>query len=132
MGDRANIAVLQYESGSNGKRNTVILYTHSGGYSLPEDLMVALERGKNRWEDTQYLSRIIFCQMVGKDFDGTTGYGITTQVQDNSYPILVVDPGNGKVYLADEQDLYTPTSTVRTFQEYVDLGDQISWEVLEG
>ena len=65
MGDRANI-VIENDAGR------IYLYTHWAGYSLPETLRSALERGKSRWDDESYLTRIIFCEMVkGSEADLT-------------------------------------------------------------
>lgn len=85
MGDRANVAVVD-----NGER--VYLYTHSSGYDLPDTVRRALARGTDRWTDAPYLTRIIFCEMIGGDsIRGTTGYGISPRVGDNEHPIIVVD-----------------------------------------
>lgn len=80
MGDRGNIKV--------GK---VYLYTHWGGSEITEILKSALIRGKGRWNDEPYLTRIIFCEMIKDDVMGDTGYGISTVICDNEYPILDVD-----------------------------------------
>jgi len=53
MGDRANVRIK--DSGG-----TFHLYTHWSGTELPETVRQALLRGKDRWDDEQYLSRIIF------------------------------------------------------------------------
>lgn len=86
MGDRANIAIKQ-----DNDNEYVWLYSHWGGHGLPARLQDALRRGKDRWADGQYLARIIFQEMVGTD-SGTTGYGISTRIGDNEYPVIVVDP----------------------------------------
>jgi hypothetical protein len=90
MGDRANIAIEQ------GDETRVWLYTHWTGTELPKTLQSALMRGEERWHDTQYLARIIFDEMTGGD-KSLTGYGITTCMYDNDYPILVVDPNKAMV-----------------------------------
>jgi len=83
MGDRANIAVQV-----RGER--VYLYTHWNGYDLPETVRRALAR-KQRWDDAPYLTRIIFCEMVRGEETEESGFGISTQLGDNSYPLIVVD-----------------------------------------
>lgn len=66
------------------------LYTHWGGYELPEVLAAAI--GKRwRWDDGAYLTRIIFCEMVQGHEKEETGFGISTYAPDNEYPWLVVD-----------------------------------------
>ena len=85
MGDRGNIKV--------GK---VYLYTHWSGSYIKEILKKALSR-EQRWNDESYLTRIIFCEMLEGDIDGETGFGISTEIVDNEYPILEVDVENQEV-----------------------------------
>ncbi len=80
MGERGNIQV--------GK---VWLYTHWRGHELKEILKSALIRGHSRWRDEQYLTRIIFCEMVAGDEMGCESFGIWHRMMDNNYPVLVVD-----------------------------------------
>jgi hypothetical protein len=85
MGDRANVCVRQNESDSG-----VYLYTHWTGYSLPNQLQGALAK-RWRWDDAQYLTRIIFDAMTEDSHGQETGYGITSQVWDGDGRVLVVD-----------------------------------------
>lgn len=95
MGDRANIVVKSGEE-------QVVLYSHWGGSDMPETLRAALERGKSRWEDFQYLTRIIFCQMVPvKYWAELTGVGITNEVYDNERPIITVNVDEKTVQIGD-------------------------------
>lgn len=87
MGDRGNIAV-QFE-GDKTKR--VWFYTHWSGYSMDSIIAAALERGKDRWNDDQYLARIIFCELVkGNEMD-VTGFGIGVEPGDNGHAFRIVD-----------------------------------------
>ena len=83
MGDRSQIAIKQ----ENGTR--IYLYSHWGG-----DTRAVLRRALSRearWNDSEYLARIIFQAMIGGDTE-TTGFGISaTQHGDISYPIPVLD-----------------------------------------
>jgi len=56
----------------------VYLYQHMDGYMLPEIVQAALIQ-KERWDDEEYLNRIIFCEMVQDHIHDSTGYGIGTQ-----------------------------------------------------
>src|SRR3990167_4137528 len=96
MGDRANIIIKETDE-------QVCLYTHWRGSDLHHILHSALVRGKDRWDDFQYLTRIIFCEMIKNDILGNTGYGITQKVHDGENHVLVIDVvaqtvqvGNGK------------------------------------
>lgn len=119
MGDRANVAVQ-----SDGKR--VYFYTHSSGYCLPETVRAALARNL-RWDDSSYLARIIFCEMVRDCERGETGFGISPEPTDNEYPFLVVNINDQTVTIeADDREGFTyckPKGEVKTlsFAEYAAL-----------
>lgn len=82
MGDRGNIIVCDRD-------DTVYLYTHWYGSELHNILKSALARGVSRWNDFQYLTRIIFCEMIKDDVMGTTGFGITSQMHDGGTELYV-------------------------------------------
>jgi hypothetical protein len=84
MGNRANVVVKQRDE------SNIFLYTHWNGSDLPATVQRALKRHQ-RWNDRAYLTRIIFCEMVGNDFMGETGYGISTDIQDNEHPFICID-----------------------------------------
>lgn len=85
MGDRGNIKLV-YGNGAS-----VYFYTHWSGSSLDQIITAALQRGRDRWTDPSYLARILFCELVKGQEDSTTGFGISTQVEDNEHPIPVLD-----------------------------------------
>lgn len=85
MGDRANIQVVEEEGG------TLYFYTHWQGEELPTTLATALARGRGRWGDEAYLSRIIFSEMVKDDIEGETGVGLSTYRGDFNYDDLIVE-----------------------------------------
>jgi hypothetical protein len=85
MGDRANVYV------HHGEQPGVYLYTHWEGTELPATVVNALKRGKGRWNDDPYLTRIIFSEMIKDDVDGETGYGISAYVGDGDDRIVDVD-----------------------------------------
>jgi hypothetical protein len=83
MGDRAQVCVRELDE------RGVYLYTHWGGEELIDDVLVALKHGKDRWDDAEYLARIVFCQMVHNDFQGTTDFGIGTSMHgDLDHPLI--------------------------------------------
>ena len=74
----------------------VYLYSHWAGTSIQEDVSNALRRGKSRWDDPEYLARIIFCEMLshlkGEALTSETGYGIGTEEHDDlNAPLITVD-----------------------------------------
>lgn len=97
MGDRANVLVRDdYDPG-------VFLYTHWGGYELPQVVQSALMR-EERWDDSAYLARIVFSEMIKNEIDGETGYGISSVMTDNSNPVIVLDASAQKVLYVTEED----------------------------
>lgn len=116
MGDRCNIRVAQ-DGGAS-----VYLYAHWEGHCYARHLQAALRKGKDRWTDEPYLTRIIFNELQGND-RGLTGFGITTYLTDNEHPILVVDVRKQAVSTeSDERPHRTPrVPTQWTFAEYIAL-----------
>lgn len=97
MGDRANIVVKQADE-------QVCLYAHWAGSELPATLQKALQRGKERWDDFQYLTRIIFCEMVpARYLAELTGYGITQVPHDGDDRVITVDVAAQTVQMPDRQ-----------------------------
>src|SRR5205809_5145857 len=103
MGDRANVQLIDGKS-------EVFLYTHWGGTRLPQVVQIALAR-RQRWDDGQYLARIIFSEMVDGD-KGETGYGISSVVGDGDDRIITVN--------VDRQTVSFNTFTY-TFEKFVSL-----------
>jgi hypothetical protein len=117
MGDRANIVLRQQDQ-------AIYLYSHWGGYDMPETLRQALVNGRNRWNDETYLGRIIFNTMTKGYEDGEAGFGIGVYPSDNEYAYLVVDARAGMVTVhrnlpRQEDGSWTRPFREFTFEEYV-------------
>lgn len=113
MGDRANIAIKQNDlQTKDGEPVHIYFYTHWSGEDLPMILQSALRRGEPRWNDTPYLSRIIFSEMIQDDVLDETGYGISTYICDNEHDIIYIDPESNTVSIGDRQ---------WSFKDYVEL-----------
>lgn len=74
----------------------VWLYSHWGGDSKFEDTQEALLKAEPRWGDVSYGARIFISQIIGKQWDSETGFGITTGTLDDvpfeeSYDLVFVD-----------------------------------------
>jgi len=131
MGDRANIYLVTPKSyGPKAQVGGIYLYTHWSGYAFPEKLREALEFGKGRWDDDQYLARIITSRVFADLVDSETGGGIGLTIGDNEIgrPVLVVDLINGTVSFAAEGDEGYPSRRYgqKTFAEYV-AQDKAEW-----
>lgn len=83
MGDRGNIVL-------HDKGAKIYLYTHWSGSNIQEVLKRALIKGRGRWGDPDYLHRVIFQELIGKNTD-VTGFGLSTRLGDNEHPLLNVD-----------------------------------------
>lgn len=117
MGDRANVAILNMRGVNEVGR--VYLYTHWDGYRLPIVVRDALKL-EERWDDEQYLARIVFQAMLGND-TGTTGYGIGAAIGDNNYNILVLHPDTQMIHSETEDQEWVGLSL--SFRAYADLTD---------
>lgn len=117
MGDRGNIIV-------RGGGSQVYLYTHRRGIEIVEMARQALAR-RQRWDDVQYLTRIVFCTMVEGSFSDETGFGITSNLHDNGHPLLVINCDEQQVFLeADHRSLhYAPGKDAHpmSFENFVAL-----------
>lgn len=102
MGDRGNISF--HESPDTPP---IYMYSHWGGSGLHEVVANALARGVSRWGDSSYLARIIFCELIKDDVDGTTGYGLQVVPQGDARDVVrVYDYGGGKVEYGGEAYSY--------------------------
>jgi hypothetical protein len=87
MGDRAQVHI---------KDEGVYLYTHWGASKLVDTVKAALAK-KWRWDDSEYLARIIFCEMVkGSEMD-ETGFGIGTSQHEDVFFVVEIDCENQTV-----------------------------------
>jgi hypothetical protein len=98
MGTRANILI---KSGDE----QVCLYQHWDGDNLPEKLRKALKRGESRWNDYQYLTRIIFSEMICNEIDALTGYGISQKVYGGKNLVITVNMDKGTVQLQERSEV---------------------------
>ena len=85
MGDRGQVKIIM-----DGKE--LYIYSHWGGTEMLEKVQDALAK-RWRWGDGEYLTRIIYDEIVGEAGFGTeTGYGIGFNMHgDIEHPLTVVD-----------------------------------------
>lgn len=91
MGDRSQVAVKMNDS----EGSKVYLYSHWGGTSVYFAVQAALSLNE-RWDDPEYLARMIFCRMVEADLIGATGFGIGTQAHGDIEHLIPVLDCRGK------------------------------------
>lgn len=121
MGDRVNIEVRQ-SSGS------VFFYGHWSGSDAILSVYNALAL-RERWDDESYLARIIFDSFRGDDV-GTSGFGISTCIQDNEYPLIVVDCNDRKVKIENCDGAYCQKEAIGKSFSFIDFVDKTicSWD----
>lgn len=90
MGDRGNIFFVDHEIDSE-TYGGLYLYSHWAGSGMWLMCKEGLKRGKSRWGDSQYLARILFCDVVRDILDETTGAGLSTFMGDNEHQIIRVN-----------------------------------------
>jgi hypothetical protein len=92
MGDRVQVHIVE------GDRHNIWLYGHWSGDRIISDVRRALAK-RWRWRDSEYLTRIIFDEMVGDSQGGELSYGIGNSQHGDVYRIVEVDCGKQKVRL---------------------------------
>lgn len=125
MGDRGNIVIRQ-ESESN--RSDVWFYTHWYGYGVNKVVQKALAK-KRRWDDESYLARIVFDELTLGKQGQETGFGISTRMQDNEHPIIILDVPAQNVLEIEETSIQngrlphdiSKAKSLGSFDEYIGL-----------
>lgn len=74
MGNRVNYVFLPDES--NAGEAVTVLYAHWVNNNGADELALAIEHAKSRWNDVSYSLRIIFDQLTKDGRDSETGYGL--------------------------------------------------------
>ena len=118
MGDRAQVKIVS----THEDEPPVFLYTHWGARELVDVVGRAIARGE-RWNDMEYLGRIVFEQMLHdlSDPGRETGLGIGTRRHGDIWREVVLDLAEQKCLVYDHgdiresvefdrmEDVYTPT-----------------------
>ena len=101
MGDRGSVHI---------KDESVWLYTHYGARELTETVRKALSHTK-RWNDPEYLARIVFDEMTRDAFCPYTGYGISGRgPHGDEWRVITVDVENKVVRVEDNGVVKIETS----------------------
>lgn len=90
MGMRGNVFVFSQKA-----NNGVFLYTHDYGLVLPQIVYRAVKRGFSRIDDSAYLARIIFSEMIAENIFDLLGFGISSKLMDYDYPIIMINCDRG-------------------------------------
>jgi hypothetical protein len=111
MGDRGQVRLV-----SEGKPD-IYLYSHWGASDLPTVVAKALDRGRPRWGDDEYLNRIIFNEMTrGLEFE-ETGFGIGTSLHGDVWRVVSIDHDNKQIAVIDDGTVGIQAS----FEKFIEL-----------
>lgn len=95
----------------------VYLYTHNDAKSLLTIVHNTLSL-KVRWDDPDYLSRMLFCEMIPEQFwSSNSGYGIGTQLYADVELLVSLDTVNQKITLSSGSHEFSNFSM--SFEEFV-------------
>ncbi len=96
MGDRSNVVILQRPHDP-----PVVLYSHWGGYEFQKEAERAIQAAGDmgvRIGDASYFTR----KLVKEVLDHISGIGTT--LDDNEYPVLVIDSLDGALWTVTERE----------------------------
>ena len=95
------------------------LYTHWGGLTILEDVAAGLVKGKKRWKDCEYLTRIIFDSLIGDRVynDHTIGFGIGTTQHGDIDKLVTIFPIEQKVQL----DILQPSEEEKEEMDFIQI-----------
>lgn len=113
MGDRGQVYI---------KDEKTYLYTHWGATDLPAQVERAIAK-KWRWDDPEYLARIIFDEMTDGSHGEETGFGIGHSQHGDIWMLVIVDCKKQTVTIKEEHfdkgknDLVWTVKSKKTFSE---------------
>jgi len=91
MGTRGQVCV-------RGRHGDVYLYRHFDAKNILNDVYVGLSF-KNRWDDGDYIARMIFEQMISDSNDKVYGFGICTHQHSDIDLLVIVDCNKQEVII---------------------------------
>ena len=95
MGTRGQIHIFE---------TNVYLYQHWDSYDLPNIVKRAISK-KERWCDTEYLTRIIFSEMIKDSINETIGYGIGNQIHGDIEYLITIFTGGKTQYIKVQKNI---------------------------
>ena len=118
MGARTNFELKD-------SKGSVWLYSHWGGDTKAQDFADALAKAMPRWSDTTYAMRIVVSQLIGKDWDSETGYGLSSYASgEEGYSPLCIDFYN---QIVDYEDvLYSYQGFVNAYGSVETLANRLT------
>ena len=110
MGSRGQVYIK--DEGVEG----VYLYTHWNADELSGVVKRALAK-RWRWDDSEYLARIIFDEMIGQHQGEQVGFGVGTTEHGDIKKLIIVDCWKKRVTVEDRQE---GSELSYSFQEFIE------------
>lgn len=104
-----------------GQYGSIFLYTHDLAHDLLHAVYDVLKK-KQRWDDPDYFSRMLFCRMVPCElWDKTEGFGIGTQMYADIKFLITLDLARKRLTINNWNDSGTVCRGTRyDFQDFID------------
>jgi len=109
MGERGQIRVVEEKTErefDDEFDHDVYLYTHWNGPEL-EDIVFKALSVRERWDDPEYLTRIIFCEMLkfsSNPLNESESFGIGNNKHgDLNYPLITINCTKQTVEIEDKE-----------------------------
>lgn len=84
-----------------GPYGSVFLYTHDLAHDILHVVYGVLSK-KIKWDDPDYLSRMLFCKMVPAEFwNSDKGFGIGTQMYHDIKLLVTIDVVSQKIIITN-------------------------------
>jgi hypothetical protein len=112
MGCRGQVKISMGEN-----EPAVFLYTHYDAYRLGKIVQTALKK-RQRWDDDEYLARIIFDEMTKDCYNKETGFGIGTSQHADIECLVEI---NGQIIVIDRSMCSGKRGEPQTFDEFIEM-----------
>lgn len=102
-----------------GPYGRVYLYSHNTANELVNVVDEVLSR-KVRWDDPDYLARMLFCKMIPKDkWNDELGFGIGTQLYTDVNMLLSLDTVHQTIKISSSFETYIVHSVSMSFEDFI-------------
>jgi hypothetical protein len=102
-----------------GPYGRVYLYSHNTANELVIVVSDVLSR-QVRWDDPDYLSRMIFCRMIPKNkWDDELGFGIGTQLYKDVNMLITLDTVHQTIKISSAFETYVTNSITMSFDDFL-------------
>jgi hypothetical protein len=104
-----------------GPYGSVFLYTHDLAHNILNIVHEVLNK-KVKWEDPDYLARMLFCKMIPPEFwKSDSGFGIGTQMYHDIKLLITIDVINYKIIISNLDKTGDITRSLHyDFQNFID------------